>query len=497
MLASLRLRSPSSWNEWLHVKRVLLDVSPEERQAELPQCQAIIAMWRARGHIPHSIDITAEMVQLFSRDAALSVTLRPYSERELSMLYSLVVIRAINGITESGQQGHFARSVLGIAEDLGLPGWIVELRHDATHAGLPSLSVLRAACQYLLGWYRDNYWTPQYEQINAMTVKCMSPFHKQKDEGIASSLLADFLGPLLVTAATQPASSESTPEGMIAEWRKRLLSLPSKLIALGLQAAAHRLVEAVLLTCRGATGGTVEGIRERTVTLLQWLAAIEKMIREQRDARRLPFLRCLLDQLTTQHQQRLCPALQPAGTMPELAEVVECVRRMSEFALVPKHRGRDRDEEVEQLPLQGPQDDDSPRHEDNDKEQAPDDELPVAAAQQQLPKKRSIDDLEAWLAATVSAAPAPALLIAPSTSTSTSSRSAGRKRARSAHHHHHQPHQLQQTMIPEQHRCSVEQISSSQFPQGVRVCVDYPVWPAALLPGHFEAPPLHLLRECH
>lgn len=49
-------------------------------------------------------------------------------------------------------------------------------------------------------------------------------------------------------------------------------------------------------------------------------------------------------------------------------------------------------------------------------------------------------------------------------------------------------------MIPEQHRCSVEQISSSQ---GVRVCVDYPVWPAALLPGHFEAPPLHLLRECH
>jgi ribosomal biogenesis protein LAS1 len=39
-----------------------------------------------------------------------------------------------------------------IAEKLGLPGWIVELRHEATHNQLPSLQILKAAANFLINW---------------------------------------------------------------------------------------------------------------------------------------------------------------------------------------------------------------------------------------------------------------------------------------------------------------------------------------------------------
>lgn len=44
------------------------------------------------------------------------------------------------------------------AIDLGLPASFVELRHEATHRELPSLTVLRNAAQRSLEWLWDYYW---------------------------------------------------------------------------------------------------------------------------------------------------------------------------------------------------------------------------------------------------------------------------------------------------------------------------------------------------
>jgi hypothetical protein len=43
------------------------------------------------------------------------------------------------------RSGTFARSVWGIAERLGIPRVLVDLRHTATHNELPSLASLRVA----------------------------------------------------------------------------------------------------------------------------------------------------------------------------------------------------------------------------------------------------------------------------------------------------------------------------------------------------------------
>ena len=45
------------------------------------------------------------------------------------------------------QVGAYARSIAAIAAQLGLPAWLVELRHAATHEDLPSLELLRDAAR--------------------------------------------------------------------------------------------------------------------------------------------------------------------------------------------------------------------------------------------------------------------------------------------------------------------------------------------------------------
>lgn len=49
-------------------------------------------------------------------------------------------------------------SMYSIAKTIGLPATFVELRHQATHEQLPSLSKLRSAAHNALAWIWDFYW---------------------------------------------------------------------------------------------------------------------------------------------------------------------------------------------------------------------------------------------------------------------------------------------------------------------------------------------------
>ena len=49
----------------------------------------------------------------------------------------------VNGLVDPLQSGVYARSIASIAVQIGLPAWLVEMRHAATHEDLPSLELLR------------------------------------------------------------------------------------------------------------------------------------------------------------------------------------------------------------------------------------------------------------------------------------------------------------------------------------------------------------------
>lgn len=66
--------------------------------------------------------------------------------------------RFVTGLLDSHQDKRRKLSMYSIAKTIGLPATYVELRHQATHEELPSLSKLRTASQKALRWIWDYYW---------------------------------------------------------------------------------------------------------------------------------------------------------------------------------------------------------------------------------------------------------------------------------------------------------------------------------------------------
>lgn len=62
-----------------------------------------------------------------------------------------------------------------IAEEIGLPDWLVDLRHEATHANLPSQDTLRAGVEVSLSWLRKEYWEAQVNvhQVAEVTLSAL------------------------------------------------------------------------------------------------------------------------------------------------------------------------------------------------------------------------------------------------------------------------------------------------------------------------------------
>jgi ribosomal biogenesis protein LAS1 len=79
-------------------------------------------------------------------------------------MYAMALIRGINGLADiMQQQRSFAGSVASLCAELGLPGWLVDLRHDASHNDLPSLPTLRLAAQTFLSFLGERFWKPLHE----------------------------------------------------------------------------------------------------------------------------------------------------------------------------------------------------------------------------------------------------------------------------------------------------------------------------------------------
>lgn len=68
----------------------------------------------------------------------------------LRQSYSLALIRVVNGLVDPLQQGTYARPIASIAAQIGLPLWLVELRHASTHEELPSLELLREGAREVI-----------------------------------------------------------------------------------------------------------------------------------------------------------------------------------------------------------------------------------------------------------------------------------------------------------------------------------------------------------
>lgn len=175
MSSDLRLLPWCDWQEWYTVRSLLYSEDPAARV----QGVSWVTVWRCREKIPHAVESTAQLTEVSLCDSmsyqeqadggggsgGWEVTGWRRSETELRLNYSTALLRCVNGLVEPSQKGNFASSVQSLAQSVGLPSWIVDLRHEATHKDLPSLCTLRLAASYLLEYLSQRYWGVQAEHL--------------------------------------------------------------------------------------------------------------------------------------------------------------------------------------------------------------------------------------------------------------------------------------------------------------------------------------------
>ncbi|KIK71399.1 hypothetical protein GYMLUDRAFT_79471 [Collybiopsis luxurians FD-317 M1] len=121
-----------------------------------------LAAWKAITALPHAIESTLSILVVIVQDNCSNTP-----TLVLRQSYAAAVIRLVNGFVDPLQFGVYARSIAAIAAQLGLPAWLVELRHAATHEDLPSLELLREAARQSMSWLLHNYWLPTLDPSTA------------------------------------------------------------------------------------------------------------------------------------------------------------------------------------------------------------------------------------------------------------------------------------------------------------------------------------------
>ncbi|KAM9828180.1 ribosomal biogenesis protein LAS1L [Syngnathus typhle] len=116
-----------------------------------------ISAWKARyaNSTPVAMDCTADLVRCQVLDRS-----KKLDSHELVLLYGTALVRFTNLITER-QQGKMSRSLRRLAGNLNIPEWIVNIRHEVTHRKLPALKMCRKACEVILEWLQQEYWSRQ------------------------------------------------------------------------------------------------------------------------------------------------------------------------------------------------------------------------------------------------------------------------------------------------------------------------------------------------
>ncbi|KYM99818.1 Protein LAS1 like protein [Cyphomyrmex costatus] len=162
--------SPAEWHDVY--RQIYSNDAVEQTKA-----YETLLTWKARRmpKLPAGVDCTLSILQVCLRDREWTSKidngeLPMYCENDLSLMYSTTIMRFLNYFSNIGQTKQ--TSMFKIANQLKIPEWIVELRHETAHGHeLPSIGVLRVAINILLLWLHDEYWAPEAHAMEKCYLK--------------------------------------------------------------------------------------------------------------------------------------------------------------------------------------------------------------------------------------------------------------------------------------------------------------------------------------
>lgn len=187
-LRSTALQSPSycEWKELDAIGKALLGrPDSDDDRAAMTTKEALerIAVWKVHStKIAHAVESTAALAQILLREKTDGRASDGATTTELRLAYACAIIRAINGLADSlQQQRSMACSVAILCTELGVPAWLVAIRHEATHNQLPPLPTLRMGANALLQYFSTVYWEPMVRSRNDAYDHAMSLLRGYED----------------------------------------------------------------------------------------------------------------------------------------------------------------------------------------------------------------------------------------------------------------------------------------------------------------------------
>ncbi|EHA28015.1 hypothetical protein CBS63078_4388 [Aspergillus niger] len=229
---------------------------------------ATVAAWKLRGNLPHPVEATALLTDAILHDDALKNSI--FSIRAT---YSAAFCRFVTGLVDSKLNGQ-RKTMFQRAIDLGLPASFVELRHEATHRELPSLTVLRNATQRSLEWLWDYYWAKTDLSADMMPVSEPEAFDGAEDdvEPIKAALRTEFEHLLAEEDSSEPPRKKRRFQQNVSSTSTHLVSI-CKSSSRGASALAGVIVEdSVLVPAGRKMGDSMTGMFAKWDSLLQMLA---------------------------------------------------------------------------------------------------------------------------------------------------------------------------------------------------------------------------------
>ncbi|KAL5205392.1 hypothetical protein ABZP36_033601 [Zizania latifolia] len=164
----------SSCAEWRLVRDGLFSTRPV---AALRR----IAAWRSRGSLPVPVDVTAAFVEIRLRDPFFRNVMASDDELEseemLAMLYSMAIMRLVNGFVENPHK-KTGYSISELSEAVGIPRVLVDIRHESSHRSLPSLRLLRLAAIKAFDWLKCIYWDSQTNAVPDFQLELRAKLHE-------------------------------------------------------------------------------------------------------------------------------------------------------------------------------------------------------------------------------------------------------------------------------------------------------------------------------
>ncbi|KAH8371242.1 hypothetical protein KR093_006710, partial [Drosophila rubida] len=141
------------------------------------QALSYIRIWSLRrGTLcPASVLATAVLVQAQLEDKQ--------GNPNIQTTYASAFTRFFNFMSSIMQHGFTVTSMYETARQLGLPSFIVDLRHLCAHGQeLPPAVMLRNTAQHCMEWLRTFYWLPQQETMTDIDAPKLQPNEKAQFE---------------------------------------------------------------------------------------------------------------------------------------------------------------------------------------------------------------------------------------------------------------------------------------------------------------------------